>query len=70
MTEELDDLVKDAIEPDGGLFCLGWYLSWTPGEPTACLDDRFTAKQLRDIANWMDAHQPATSRPPAIEPQT
>lgn len=46
--------VKDCITKDGGLFNLGWYLSWSYGEERATLDGEFTAKDLRDIADIMD----------------
>ena len=50
--------IKNSIQPDGSLKSLGWYLNWNVGDLEACLDGRYTAKQLREIANWMDAHAP------------
>jgi hypothetical protein len=48
---------------DGGLFDLGWYLSWTPGNNAAILDGRFTAADLRAIADHMDHHFPVAPSP-------
>jgi hypothetical protein len=48
--------MKELIQPDGGLYCLGWYLAWTPGNKTATLDAEFTSDELRWIADYMDAH--------------
>ncbi len=50
--------MRKAIQPDGGLYDLGWYLAWTPGDETATLDGAFTAQQLRDIALHMEANLP------------
>ena len=47
--------VEDAIcAKDGGLFCLGWYLAFTPGDENATLDGTFNAEELRSIADYMD----------------
>ena len=45
--------VKEAVQPDGGLFDLGWYLAWSPGHDTATLDGEFTADDLIAIAEHM-----------------
>jgi len=45
--------LADCITPDGGLYSLGWYLGWTPGDERAVLDGEFTAKDLIDIAEHM-----------------
>lgn len=44
------------IQEDGGLYCLGEYLAWSPGDETATLDGQFTAERLEAIAAWMRAH--------------
>jgi len=49
-----EEHVKDCIQPDGGLFSLGWYLSWSPGQKEAVLDGEFTAAALRAIAEHME----------------
>lgn len=54
-------LLDGAIEPDGGLYNLGWYLAWKPGQENATLDGMFDAAQLRAIADWMNSHQPSAA---------
>ncbi len=46
--------IAEIIQRNGGLYCLGWYVAWTPCEKKVTLDDEFTADQLRDIADHMD----------------
>lgn len=50
----VDEEMRELIQPDGGLYCLGWYVAWTPGSKDAVLDAEFTADQLRWIADYMD----------------
>lgn len=64
MSEEARQHVAEAIQPDGGLFNLGWYLGWTPGDSEAVLDGRFTADELRAIADHMDPPGPPFAPPP------
>lgn len=45
--------LKDLIQPDGGLYCLGWYTSWSPGDKQAVLDAEYTADDLEAIATYM-----------------
>lgn len=52
--------VKAAIQEDGGLYDLGWYLGWTPGDEEAVLDGRFSAAELRAIADHMERTKPIT----------
>lgn len=52
--KEIDPDVKAAIQKDGSLYCLGWYLSYTPPDQEATLDGEFTANQLRSIAQVME----------------
>ena len=47
------EILGDAINPDGGLYNLGWYLGWPPGNADATLDGSFTADDLDAIAWWM-----------------
>lgn len=51
------DVVAPWITPDGGLQGDGEYLSWQPGDETACLDGHFTADQLEAIAAYMRASE-------------
>ena len=44
----------EAIQPDGSLYSLGWYLNWgSDGSGIAILDGPFTLDQLEAIAWWM-----------------
>ena len=45
------------IQPNGGLYSLGWYLHWNVGSNTATLDGEFTADDLEAIASHMREHQ-------------
>lgn len=47
------ELLSGAVDKDGGLYNLGWYLGWTPGESDATLDGQFTADDLEAVAWWM-----------------
>jgi hypothetical protein len=48
-----EEILGDAIDPiDNGLSSVR-YLSWTPGDRLATLDDSFTADELEAIAWWM-----------------
>jgi hypothetical protein len=51
--DEVRRLLSSSIHPDGGLYNLGWYLSWVPGSNRAALDGEFTADELEAIACWM-----------------
>jgi hypothetical protein len=52
-TEDAEEAVAKCIQSDGGLFNLGWYLSYKPGNDEAVLDGRFTADELVAIAAYM-----------------
>jgi hypothetical protein len=56
-TKTLDEEMGELIQPDGGLYCLGWYVAWTPGRDEVTLDAEFTADELRWIADYMDRHK-------------
>jgi len=64
MTEEqAREILKDYIQKNGGLYCLGHYLCWNPGEKTITLDDDFKPEELEAIAFWMRRHQLTDKRP-------
>jgi hypothetical protein len=46
--------IAGALQPDGGLYSLGWYLGWSVGDKTATLDGEFDPEELRAIADHMD----------------
>ena len=50
----VEPTVLAAMAKEGGLYNLGWYLAWTPGDKNATLDGDFTADELRSIAAYMD----------------
>ena len=51
--EEVIHILGDTISSDGGLFCLGQYIAWAPGDETICLDSDFTLNELEAIVWWM-----------------
>jgi len=51
--EEAKEELKEYIQPDGGLFCLGHYLAWTVGDDRITLDCGFEQKELEAIAVYM-----------------
>ena len=55
-------VLNEDVSKDGGLFNLGWYLGWTPGNEDAVLDGDFTAKDLRAIACYMETFSLPTRR--------
>jgi len=59
----LDEEMRELIRPDGGLYCLGWYVGWSVGDKEVTLDAEFTADQLRWIADYMDRLNQQTSKP-------
>jgi hypothetical protein len=42
-----------AVSEDGGLYNLGWYLGWSPGDDEVTLDGKFTVKDLLAIATYI-----------------
>lgn len=46
--------IDEIKTPTGGLFSLGGYVSWEPGDKTITLDGEFTADELRALAEHMD----------------
>jgi hypothetical protein len=51
--EKALEIIGDYIQPDGGLYCLGHYMAWTPGDKTITLDCGFEVEELEAIAWWM-----------------
>jgi len=52
--ERAREILKDWVQSDGSLFCLGHYISWPCcDKEEVCLDDTFTANELEAIAWWM-----------------
>lgn len=51
--EKAQEILKDYIQPDGSLFCLGHYLSWSPSDKTITLDCEFDAEELEAFIWWM-----------------
>lgn len=41
---------------DDGLYSLGCYISWERGDTEATLDGRYTAEELRQVADYMEKH--------------
>lgn len=64
------EILGGLIQPDGGLYDLGHYIAWTPGEEDVRLDDRFTIEELEAIVWWV-RHSPATTSAgsPAPDPR-
>jgi hypothetical protein len=59
--ERAREILGDAVQPDGGLSCLGHYMAWTPGDETATLDSRFTADELEAVAVTRRCVRPSRS---------
>ena len=51
--EKARAVLKDYIQQDGGLFCLGHYMAWNKGNRSVTLDSIFSAEELEAIAWWM-----------------
>lgn len=60
--DEAKAFLGDAVQDDGGLFDLGWFLRWRPGESVATLDGAFTADDLEAIAAYMRGNLPIEQR--------
>lgn len=56
--EKATEILKDYLQPDGGLYCLSHYLAWSPGDKLITLDCRFEAEELAAIAWWMCNSRP------------
>jgi hypothetical protein len=51
--EQAKSILSYCIKPDGGLFCLGHYLSWEPGSQNIVLDDTFDFEELEAIVVYV-----------------
>ena len=47
-------IIKESLQPDGGLHWLAGYLSWNVGDRKVTIDGDYTAEELRAIADHMD----------------
>ena len=47
------EILGDAIQEDGSLYSLGWYLHWKPGS-NITLDGKFTVEELRVIVRYIE----------------
>jgi hypothetical protein len=59
--EQALDILGDTLKQDGGLYCLGHYMAWTPGDDTATLDSQFTADELEAIVVIMRSTPPTST---------
>jgi len=54
--DEAKEILKGKIKPNGGLFCGGHYMSWTPGDKEITLDCRFDIEELEAIVTYMKSY--------------
>jgi hypothetical protein len=60
-------IIKDSLQPDGGLYWLAGYLSWNVGDRKVTIDGDYTAEELRAIADHMGKVSNST-KPCMIKP--
>ena len=48
------NIIKESLQPDGGLYWLAGYVSWNVGDRRVTIDGNYTAEELRAIADHMD----------------
>jgi hypothetical protein len=48
-------IIKDSLQPDGGLYWLAGYLSWNVGDRKVTIDGDYTAEELKAIADHMES---------------
>ena len=48
-------IIKDSLQPDGGLYWLAGYVSWNVGDRRGTIDGDYTAEELRAIADHMES---------------
>jgi hypothetical protein len=65
--EKAQEILKEYIQPDGGLYCLGHYLAWTPGDKEITLDCKFEVAELEAIVWWMRESSNDEARQPRIQ---
>jgi hypothetical protein len=51
---EQHQIIKEAIQPDGGLHWLAGYVSWNVGDRRVTIDGDFTPDELRAIADHVE----------------
>ena len=61
------DIIKNSLQPDGGLHWLTGYLSWNVGDRRVTLDGGYTAEELRAIADHMEGGS-RSAKPCMIKP--
>lgn len=59
MTPEYDEaevrrVLGSAIQENGDLYDLGWYLGWVVGKEEIVLDGRFTVSDLKAICYYVE----------------
>ena len=51
---EQHQIIKNSLQPDGGLYWLRGYLSWNVGGRRVTIDGDFTPDELSAIADYME----------------
>jgi len=51
--DKAQQILRSTIQPDGSLYCLGSYISWSPTDAEVVLDSRFTIEELEAIIWWI-----------------
>ena len=46
-------IIRDAIDSDGTLYSLGWYVCWNGGEKSITLDGHFSVEELEAIVVYI-----------------
>ena len=52
---ERHQIIKNSLQPDGGLYWLAGYVSWNVGDRRVTIDGDFTPDELRAIADHMES---------------
>lgn len=61
-----EERVKSWVQPDGGLYGLGAYIAWTPGDNSVVLDGDFTAEEILAILRHVVAQMKLDLLGPAL----
>jgi len=61
------EIIKNSLQPDGGLYWLAGYVSWNVGDRRVTIDGSYTAEELKAIASHMDRVSKST-KPCMIKP--
>ena len=51
---EQHQVIKESLQPDGGLYWLTGHVSWNVGDRRVTIDGGFTPDELRAIADHME----------------